>query len=262
MTAVPILCFHAVDPDSSGPLAPWAMTPARFDEHLDAIAAAGFRPLALDDLVQRVHGQHQAVPEGALVLTIDDGYADVAEALWPRLLDRGWPATLYVSTGLVGRRFLDRPTLDRGQVVDLAASGLAIGAHGHRHLALDAVDPATADDEIRRSRDLLQDWTGHPVTSFAYPHGFHDRRTRQLVVAAGFDHACAVKQALSSSADDRFALSRLMPTGDETATDLQARLRGHRTPTADGGRERLRTTAHRYVRRARAATGRGQEGAA
>lgn len=236
MSAVPILCYHAVSPDTGGPLAPWAMAPGRFAEHLDALADAGYRPVTLD----------QRDESNAVVLTVDDGYDDEA---WTHLAERGWPATLYVTTGVAGDTFHDRPMLDRGRIRALADAGVAIGAHGHTHVALDAVPPQVARDEIHRSRDLLEDWTGRPVASFAYPHGFHDRRVRQLVVDAGFRDACAVKQALSSTGDDPFALARIMPTGDVTAEQLIERLRT--APVADGGREQLRTTAYRVVRRAR-----------
>ena len=251
MSTIPILCYHAVSDDTGGPLAPWAMSPARFDEHLDALADAGYRPVALDDLVRGVHDGEQDVPEGAVVLTIDDGYADVAHTIWPRLVERGWPATLYVTTGVAGGNFHERPMLTPAQVHELSAAGLTIGAHGHTHVALDTVSPAAAAAEIRRSRDLVEEWTGRTVTSFAYPHGFHDRRVRRLVVEAGFRHACAVKQALSSPADDRHALARIMPTGDVTAAELVDQLGSLRTPVAVGGREQLRTTAYRVVRRAR-----------
>lgn len=253
MSPVPILCFHAVSEDTRGSLAPWVTTPRRFDQHLDALAGAGYRPVPLARLVAAVHDRGEAAAEDAVVLTFDDGFADFAEAVWPRLVDRGWPATLYVSTGRVGGRFHDRPMLDRRQVGELADAGVEIGAHGHGHLPLDTLAPAAARTDIERSRDLLQDWTGRAVPSFAYPHGFHDRRTRGLVVEAGFTSACAVKQALSASEDDRFALARIMPTGERTAEELLARLRSPRTPVARGGRERLRTTAHRYLRRARVA---------
>ena len=232
----PILCYHAVSDDTAGPLAPWAMSPGRFEEHLDALADAGHRPVSLDQ-----RGEPDAV-----VLTVDDGYDDEA---WTRLAERGWPATLYVTTGFAGSTFHGRPMLDRGRLRELADAGVTIGAHGHRHVALDAVAPEVARDEIHRSRDLLQSWTGRAVTSFAYPHGFHDRRVRQLVVDAGFRTACAVKQALSSAEDDPFALARIMPTGDVTAEQLLERLQT--APVATGGREQLRTTAYRVVRRAR-----------
>ncbi|HYF45292.1 MAG TPA: polysaccharide deacetylase family protein, partial [Acidimicrobiales bacterium] len=211
MTAIPILCLHAVSEDTGGPLAPWAMTPTRLDEHLDAIAEAGYRPLPLDVLVARVHHRMGSVPPGAMAITIDDGYADVVGVIWPRLVARGWPATLFVSTAFAGGHFLERPMLSRQEVADLAADGLGIGAHGHRHIALDAVAPEVARADIVRSRDLLEDWLGRRITEFAYPHGFHSRRTKIEVRAAGFTSACAVKQALSSPTDDPFALARVMP---------------------------------------------------
>jgi peptidoglycan/xylan/chitin deacetylase (PgdA/CDA1 family) len=251
VSTVPILCLHAVDTDTAGPLAPWVMTPERLDEHLDALADAGYRPKPLDEVVTQLLDGDGFVSTDTIVLTIDDGYADVADVVWPRLKARGWPATLYVTTARVGGTFLERAMLSRDRLVDLADDGLDIGAHGHTHVALDTIAPAQARDEIVRSRELLRDWTGQPVPSFAYPHGFHDRRVRSEVVRAGFHHACAVKQALSSADDDRFALARIMPTGDVTADELVARLRSPKTPVADGGREALRTTAYRYVRRAR-----------
>lgn len=226
---IPILCYHAVSEDADWP---WAMAPGRFAEHLDALADA-YRPASLDER-----------GEGTVVLTVDDGYDDL---LWPLVAERGWPATLYVTTGVTGGTFHDRRMLDAGRLRELVAAGVGIGAHGHTHAALDTLPPAAAEDEIRRSKTLLEDWTGRAVTSFAYPHGFHDRRVRQAVVDAGFTTACAVKQALSSDADDPFALARIMPTGDVTAEQLLACLRT--APVAEGGRERLRTTAHRVVRR-------------
>lgn len=251
MTVIPILCLHAVSEDTGGPLAPWVMTPTRLDEHLAAIAAAGYRPLPLDVLVARVHHRMGSVPPGAMAITIDDGYADVGGVIWPRLVDRGWPATLFVSTAYEGGHFLGRPMLTRHEVADLAADGLGIGAHGHRHVALDAVAPDVARADIVRSRDLLEDWLGRRVTEFAYPHGFHSGRTKAAVRAAGFTSACAVKQALSSPTDDPFALARIMPTGDVTAEQLVERLRSPRTPVSTGDRQALRTRAYRYVRRFR-----------
>lgn len=246
-----LLCHHAVDPDTTGPLTPWAVDPDRFEAHLDAVEAAGYAVADLAEVVRLVFDEGRDLPGDTCVLTVDDGYADVIDQIWPRLQARGWPLTLYVTTSLVGGSYLGRPMLDRRQVADLAAAGVTIGAHGHRHLALDVLTPAEADDEVRRSRDLLADWTGRPVPTFAYPHGHHDRATRDLVAAAGFHSACAVKQARSSAADDRFALARLMPSARTSGADLTRLLTSPATPVAHGQGERLRTRAHRRLRRAR-----------
>ena len=36
--------------------------------------------------------------------------------------------------------------------------------------------------EIAQSKDVLEHLLGRPVDSFAYPHGYHDRASSQLVV--------------------------------------------------------------------------------
>jgi peptidoglycan/xylan/chitin deacetylase (PgdA/CDA1 family) len=247
---IPILCYHAVSDDTGGSLAPWVISTERFEAHLDAIAAAGYRPITVGQLVEQVHDRGLLPAPGTAVLTFDDGYADVADEVWPRLLSRGWSATVYVSTGL-GPRHHDRAVLAPSGVAQLARAGIEIGAHGHRHLELDAVRRSQAEIEIRRSRELLEDWIGGPVTTFAYPHGYHDRRVRQRVIDAGYRSACAVKQLLSSATDDRFALARIMPTGDVSAERLVELMAGG-AARARPGRERPATTAWRMVRRARA----------
>ena len=49
--------------DTGGALAPWVMTPERLDEHLDALDAAGYRPMPLHTLVARLHDRVAAVPD-------------------------------------------------------------------------------------------------------------------------------------------------------------------------------------------------------
>ena len=89
-----------------------------------------------------------------------------------------------------------------------------------------------------------------PVTSFAYPHGSYDRRVRGAVIAAGYAAATAVKNALSHSADDPFAIARWTVTSGHLAT-------AHRRDTRGPGRaagleaERVRTRAGRAARRLR-----------
>ena len=165
---------------------------------------------------------------------------------------------LYVATGAIGGtpRWLDdigcatMPMLDWDQLRELRAEGCEIGAHTVSHPPLDCLALSAADVEIRASRDVLTRELDQPVTTFAYPHGHHDRRTRQLVVDAGFVGACAVKNALSHSGDDPFALARVTITSDLTDHDVAGVLDGTAVGLAPA-RERLRTTVYRAVRRRR-----------
>lgn len=259
---IPILLYHGVADDVDGPAAPWVVAPGEFAEHLDAISAVGCRPVTIGRLVELMTSCHETVAPGTVAITFDDGFADFATGALPALAAHGWPATLYVTTGAVGGTATwmgaeePRPMLGWPDLAALATAGIEIGAHTEHHPQLDVVPVARARTEIERSRSCLEDGLGRMVDTFAYPHGYHDRRVRQLVVDAGFRSACGVRHAFSSPADDRFALSRVMVRRGDDAETVAGWAAGIGLPTATGGPPPLRSTAWRHVRRARARLGR------
>jgi peptidoglycan/xylan/chitin deacetylase (PgdA/CDA1 family) len=89
---------------------------------------------------------------------------------------------------------------------------------------LDIMPSAAAFAEIQRSKFDLEYHLGRAVQTFAYPYGYASRTTRRLVQQAGFTSACRVRHALSSAGEDRFALSRIIVTGDTSVGGLQSLL--------------------------------------
>ena len=106
------------------------------------------------------------------------------------------------------------------------------------------------EHEVRHSRQLLAEALGHPVRSFADPHGYHGARVRDQAVAAGFDSATAVGNGLSSDADDPFAITRLTVTTDMDTDTVRRALDGDH-PAIGPCPERIRTKVWRTYRRAR-----------
>jgi peptidoglycan/xylan/chitin deacetylase (PgdA/CDA1 family) len=124
-----------------------------------------------------------------LVLTFDDAWADNhAHALGP-LTRHGLPATLYAPSRLLGRPGYMSP----GQLQEMSAAGIAIGAHSRTHPDLRRCSPAELDSEVRGGKDDLEDLLGVPVTSFAYPAGLLDDRVVAAVAAAGFTSAVTTR---------------------------------------------------------------------
>jgi peptidoglycan/xylan/chitin deacetylase (PgdA/CDA1 family) len=257
MTVIPILLYHSISAEPEGWIAPYAVTPAAFALHVDLIAASGRTAMTVSGLCDVLAGRRTPLPERPIVITFDDGFADFAYAAMV-LATRRLPSTLYVTTGALGGRGLRSPDmaippaamLDWSQLAELTEMGVEVGGHTHTHPQLDTMRNDAVADEIRRSKELLEDTLGREVPSFAYPHGFQYGRTRRVVASVGHRSACAVMNALSSDADDVFALARLTVTATTTPAGLAAWLAGGGARVAPC-RERLRTTAWRLYRRAR-----------
>jgi hypothetical protein len=86
------------------------------------------------------------------------------------------------------------------------------------------------------------------VRTFAYPYGYYNRCVKGLVQGSGFESACAVRNALSSTLDDCFALARLTVTASTPPERVAQWIAGQRA-SVSSPRQSLRTRAWRELRR-------------
>jgi peptidoglycan/xylan/chitin deacetylase (PgdA/CDA1 family) len=254
--AIPILLYHSITADAGDAYRRFAMDPGQFAEQMQLIAAGGFDTMTVSELVAAFAGPASALPPRPLVLTFDDGFAEMESVALPILTRLRLRATEYVVTGHVGGRSTwlasigegDRPLLSAGQIRELDSAGVEIGSHGHRHRALDEMRFPEAAADITESRRVLEGILGHGVGSFAYPFGYHTARIARHVRASGFTSACGVKQALSHPGDDVFALGRAIVGSDLPCEQLERWIRGEGLPMSWRG-ERVRTRVWRAARR-------------
>ncbi len=92
-----ILLFHRVLPVTD-PLFPLELDAQRFDR-LMGLVARSFRVLRLADAVN--HLAHGTLPERALCITFDDGYADNHDIALPILQRHGLSACFFIATGFL-----------------------------------------------------------------------------------------------------------------------------------------------------------------
>jgi peptidoglycan/xylan/chitin deacetylase (PgdA/CDA1 family) len=242
---IPVLVYHSVRVTPPAGLDRWTVTPRAFSRQLDAVEASGRTPVTVGELAGGLRGDLPLPPQ-AVALTFDDGFADNADAL-TRLLDRGMRATLYVTTGYLGRPDM----LSASGLRDLASlDGLELGAHSVTHPRLDELPAHEIADEVSASCSALEDIIGREVTTFAYPHGNHHRGVRAAVIDAGLDSAAAVKNAFSHAADDPYAIARWIVEAGTPQARVEEVLDGRGLPMAWPG-ERMITRGYRTVCRAR-----------
>lgn len=248
---IPVLLYHSV-PRTAESVDRYAVPYEQFMAHLDAIVDSGRVAITIGHLAAGLRDE-RLLPDRAVAITFDDGYDDTLAAI-ELLCERGLRASVYVTTGQIGARSM----IGRDQLRLLAdrPDAVELGAHSVTHPHLDELSLSEMESEVSSSKRQLEQLLGRPVETFAYPYGAYDRRVREAVIAAGFQSAAAVKNALSHREDDPWAIARWTVRSVTGAQQIARILDGRGVPRA-WRHERLRTRGYRAVRRLRRTLGRG-----
>lgn len=246
MIEVPILMYHSIgSPAQSRKYRRFAVPSRLFADHLDGLLAAGMHTITAGQLVAAAKsGKVHDIPDRAVVLTFDDAFVDFEAEALPALLERGMVATVFVPTAFIGRRasWLDglgeghRRHLGESELRAVHAAGIECAAHSHSHPQLDRLGSRRElTDEVRRPRWTLEDLLNEPVTTFAYPFGFHSVAVRRAVADAGYLGAFRVDNVRSRPlSDDLFALPRMTITQKMSPAKMINTIERRRTAVSDG----------------------------
>jgi peptidoglycan/xylan/chitin deacetylase (PgdA/CDA1 family) len=248
--SVAILLYHDPTPDVLG-------------RHLEFLAKR-FHFTTLDRVVATLeNGEWSAIPERALVITLDDGHRG-NHALLPLFRRFEVRPTIYLCSQIVGtsRRFWFQEPISTGPLKQLPnqerlallkqqtgfeqeraypdeacqalsreqiremAPWVDFGSHTRFHPILIQCDEAEAWEEIAGSVRDLEELLERPVRHFAFPNGDYGTRELELVQRAGFASARTTDVGWTGSRSDRFRLPMLGITDDASVSMLSAQLTG------------------------------------
>ncbi len=211
---VPILMYHSIHEAPNRSIQGLSVHPKTFAEQLKYLRSEGFIGLTFGELCKR-RRDGMPLPERPVVLTFDDGYADFVDKAVPLMVEQGFPATVFVTTGWLddagphaAGSAPDR-MMSWAQLAELPAAGVEIGAHSHGHPELDQIGVSRLRAELFDPKHLLEDRLGHPVPSLAYPYGYSSKRVREISREAGYEQAAAVANANATATSDSFQVPRL-----------------------------------------------------
>ncbi|HTS51973.1 MAG TPA: polysaccharide deacetylase family protein [Burkholderiales bacterium] len=221
---VPILAYHRFGQQPSKMEVPVAS----FAAQLDYLADNDYRVVRLRDLEDFLAGK-RALPNRAVVITMDDGYASTYKYAFPLLKQHGFPATVFVYTDFIGAK----DALSWSQMREMVASGLIdIQAHSKTHANLAYRLPAEGDEryrerldtEARVPREVLERMLPVTVDAFAYPYGDASEILIERLRKRDYRLAVTVNPGANAFFADPLLLQRSMVLGDQDLEAFKAKL--------------------------------------
>jgi peptidoglycan/xylan/chitin deacetylase (PgdA/CDA1 family) len=223
---VRVLAYHRVSDDDDE----LAVSPARFKQHMEALAAADLTVVDVDEAMSRLDSNSNG---RYVCITFDDGYRDNLEQAAP-ILDRlQLPARIYVATSVIegDARFdwysSQPPLLSWAEIRDMANSDLfSFGAQSRTHPILPKLSDEDAWEEIAGSKRDLEERLGGSVSGFCYPGGLFRDRELEYVRRAGYAVGLTCEPGVNTKEQPRESLLRTMIDRRDTAGDFQAKIAG------------------------------------
>ena len=108
--------------------------------------------------------------------------------------------------------------VEPGLLSQMTAEGMDIGSHGMTHRFLTTLGAEEEEDEIRRSKDLLEGAIGGDVMFFAPPGGRIGRRGIATLRELSYRAVCTSVFGFNPCAGRRFEYRRIPVTGTTTHT--------------------------------------------
>jgi peptidoglycan/xylan/chitin deacetylase (PgdA/CDA1 family) len=208
-----ILMYHAFAADDSEENR-FVLSTRRLVRQLRWLRFTRRKVVPLDHVVDALLAG-QLLPPNLVVITMDDGYRDIADVAMPVLRREGATATAYLVADRLGdsNRWDDdgiltgRPLLAAAEI-PLHEPMLAYGGHTATHPDLTALPDDMLAKEVAGGRRTLMATLGRDVRTFAYPHGRHGGREQAAARAAGYQAAVSIERGLNDPAVDPFRLRR------------------------------------------------------
>jgi len=204
---IPVLMYHHVlelEKDASEGMRTWTVSPEAFREQLEYLEQNGWHSISARDLADYLL-EGTPLPPQPIVITIDDGNADLYRVAFPILKEtRLRPVLFIVPTYMGYGAYIDWP-----QLKEMVEAGFYVGSHSYDHPDLRKLSDAELKRQILESRQILEDHLGIEIDAFCYPFGAYDQRTIDLLAAHGYRTGFTLNPLPYQDPSDPFRINRL-----------------------------------------------------
>lgn len=199
---VPILMYHSIDQNYKS--SKLSVSPESFARQMEFLRKNHYNVVPLEKVIPYLE-KREKPPVKTIAVTLDDGYENNYQIVYPILKKYNIPATIFIIINRVGAPGF----VTWEQIKEMSDSGLVtIGSHTKVHFWLLNSDKSFLDEEIVGSKKILEEKLGRPVNAFCYPMGSFDEASKKAVRDAGY--LCAVStNPPGVSPDDIYAIRRV-----------------------------------------------------
>ncbi len=193
------LLYHDVSesrPGLSGGKQHFSVSLRAFESELELIRSQQLGGYSIADVLRR----HEA----KVAISFDDGDLGQYTRAFPALARRGMTATFFITTSWVGTTgYASWP-----QLREMKAAGMSIQSHTHTHPFLSELPAERLREELRRSKQALDDALGQDTDTLAFPGGDSPARAlRPLLAEVGYRVIATSRWGINHWADTGAAAS-------------------------------------------------------
>ncbi|MBN1287156.1 MAG: polysaccharide deacetylase family protein [Anaerolineae bacterium] len=216
----PILMYHYVGDlpaNADNYRVGLTVTPGEFRAQMQYMASNGYETVTLDDVIYAL-AQGHPLPEKPVVLSFDDGYADMYTHVFPILRECGFVGTFFVVTEWIDQA---RPGyLTWQQVQEMAAAGMRIETHSKTHADLTDKPYDFLVYEIIGSIESIEAYTGRRPRFLCYPAGAYDDYLLSLLPGFQLWGAVTTEAGTRHYSDRPYTLRRVRIANDTTLSQF------------------------------------------
>jgi len=217
---IPVLMYHDVPPEGADLGSPprarniYTVCGSDFAEQMASLRERGFNTTVISDIASKCHNIKPT--SKPVVITFDDGYISQYKTAAPIMEKHGLLAGFFITVGFVGQPgFMDWKEIRR-----LSEAGHLIGSHGMTHQYLSDMDDAHLNEELRRSKSIVEEKLGRDICALSLPGGKGGARVTQMAQEAGYSVICTSAVGPIRIKDNFLILNRIPIRGNTSAASF------------------------------------------
>lgn len=188
----------------------------QFLEHMRMLDEQNFTVLPLKTALDLWENQ-QPLPERSVIITFEGAYRSVYETAIPVLNEKGYPYTVFFSSGHINAQTPDYLSWDDLKKIAKSTNG-SVGLHPAMFEQYDG-DSTTFSRHVNQAKSDARENLGFVPDILSYPYGIYDSEIKFWLKDNGFRAALGQHSGVAYSGAERFALPRFTMTESYASPD-------------------------------------------